>query len=326
MGPWTHVDGSSGAGLPRDGVPALERDRAALVRPLAARGSTRTSADPAGHAVRATARPLQDPARLARPAPEAASPLPARRRPDTRPAPGRQAPPLSLPPGPGGGDLHRSATVQWTAGLATRCRARTTTAPTSAGSAVYTTKPLRRKLQPLGPDPRRRWVKTSAARRGGHRAGEGRRSRRQGDRAHGRLARRQLPGASTLRAAAMSARAGARTCAARATGRCCSRGTRSPAPRVLPVARRGDPGAAGRDLPHPAPSCSAGHRLRITVSGGDFPHQMPPLPQPTGSLAGRVQVLTEPGHASYIELPAIHRHCGKRCRPLAVPNLIRGGG
>ncbi len=67
-----------------------------------------------------------------------------------------------------------------------------------------------------------------------------------------------------------------------------------------------------------------GHRLRITVAGGDFPHQVPPLPQAAGSLAGRVEVLTEPGHASYVELPAIHRHCGKRCRPLPVPNLIRG--
>jgi predicted acyl esterase len=67
-----------------------------------------------------------------------------------------------------------------------------------------------------------------------------------------------------------------------------------------------------------------GHRLQITVSGGDFPHQAPPLPQLAGSLAGRVEVLTEPGHRSYVELPSLHRHCGGGCGPLPVPNLVRG--
>ena len=93
---------------------------------------------------------------------------------------------------------------------------------------------------------------------------------------------------------------------------------------VLPVPAGRAGRAAGRDLPTRA-TIRRGHRLEITVAGGDFPHQVPPLPQATGSLAGRVEVLTEPGHASYVELPAIHRHCGKkRCRPLPVPNLIRG--
>ena len=68
-----------------------------------------------------------------------------------------------------------------------------------------------------------------------------------------------------------------------------------------------------------------GHRLRITVSGGDFPHQLPPLPQFASELGGQVRILTEPGHASYVELPAVGRRCGKqRCKRLPTPELIRG--
>jgi uncharacterized protein len=67
-----------------------------------------------------------------------------------------------------------------------------------------------------------------------------------------------------------------------------------------------------------------GHRLKLTVSGGDFPHQLPPLPQFAGSLAGRVTLLTGPSHPSYLELPSLARRCG-HCRPLPVPRLIRGG-
>jgi predicted acyl esterase len=66
-----------------------------------------------------------------------------------------------------------------------------------------------------------------------------------------------------------------------------------------------------------------GHRLKLTVSGGDFPHQLPTPPRFLGSLAGRVSVLNEPGRVSYLELPRLSRRCGA-CKPLPVPRLIRG--
>ena len=43
------------------------------------------------------------------------------------------------------------------------------------------------------------------------------------------------------------------------------------------------------------------------------------------ALGGRVEVLTDPRHRSYVELPALRRHCGGHCKPLPVPELIRGG-
>ncbi|MBV9213922.1 MAG: CocE/NonD family hydrolase [Actinobacteria bacterium] len=78
-----------------------------------------------------------------------------------------------------------------------------------------------------------------------------------------------------------------------------------------------------------------GHRLRITVSPADFPHQLPPLPQGINALGGIDDVLTEPGHASFVELPgeaahscAVRQRKGERpgagCRQLPVPKLIRG--
>jgi predicted acyl esterase len=67
-----------------------------------------------------------------------------------------------------------------------------------------------------------------------------------------------------------------------------------------------------------------GHRLKITIDPGDFPHQVPPLPQFAGSLDGQVQILTDPDHPSYVELPTLGR-CRQGCRPLPVPNLLRGG-
>jgi hypothetical protein len=67
-----------------------------------------------------------------------------------------------------------------------------------------------------------------------------------------------------------------------------------------------------------------GHRLRVVVAPGDFPHQLPPLPQFANTLGGTVEVLTEPAHASSVTLPHIGRRCArKRCKPLAVPRLLR---
>jgi uncharacterized protein len=67
----------------------------------------------------------------------------------------------------------------------------------------------------------------------------------------------------------------------------------------------------------------AGHRLRLYVGPNDFPHAVPPVGQLAASLAGVVQVLHDPQHASYLALPNVGA-CASPCKPLPVPHLIRG--
>jgi len=64
-----------------------------------------------------------------------------------------------------------------------------------------------------------------------------------------------------------------------------------------------------------------GHHLKLVIQGGDFPHQVPPLEQLTGSLAGTVEVLTGPRYRSALHLPILR---GK-AQHHPVANLIRGG-
>jgi hypothetical protein len=58
---------------------------------------------------------------------------------------------------------------------------------------------------------------------------------------------------------------------------------------------------------------------RLYVGPNDFPHAVPPLSQLSGSLAGAVQVLHDPEHPSYLELPNVGA-CAAPCKPLPVPN------
>ena len=73
-----------------------------------------------------------------------------------------------------------------------------------------------------------------------------------------------------------------------------------------------------------------GHRLRLTVSSGDFPHQIPPVPALARSLAGTTTILTDPQHPSSLVLPRVGATCARgtlgrsaRCRLLDVPQLLR---
>jgi hypothetical protein len=68
----------------------------------------------------------------------------------------------------------------------------------------------------------------------------------------------------------------------------------------------------------------AGHRLRIVVDPADFPHALPPLPSALARYGGAVSILTEPSHASAIELPFIGTTCATAgCASLPVPDLTR---
>ncbi|WP_192809915.1 CocE/NonD family hydrolase C-terminal non-catalytic domain-containing protein [Actinomadura rudentiformis] len=50
-------------------------------------------------------------------------------------------------------------------------------------------------------------------------------------------------------------------------------------------------------------SIQPGHRLRLAVQTGDFPHLFPPFPQLKDSLGGDVQLWHDPEHPSWITLP-----------------------
>jgi putative CocE/NonD family hydrolase len=76
----------------------------------------------------------------------------------------------------------------------------------------------------------------------------------------------------------------------------------------------------------------AGHRLRITIASGDFPHQLPPATTLVGSLFGATTILTDPRHTSSVTLPTIGARCalGKprrlhQCRSWPAPRLRRNG-
>jgi predicted acyl esterase len=46
-----------------------------------------------------------------------------------------------------------------------------------------------------------------------------------------------------------------------------------------------------------------GHKLRISVQTGDFPHLFPPLPQLVGSIGRGVRIWHDPAHPSWVALP-----------------------
>jgi putative CocE/NonD family hydrolase len=74
----------------------------------------------------------------------------------------------------------------------------------------------------------------------------------------------------------------------------------------------------------------AGHRVRVTVSSGDFPHQLPPLDALAASATGTTTVLTDPRHASSITLPALGPACAyasaSHCGSWPAPRLRRSPG
>jgi putative CocE/NonD family hydrolase len=74
----------------------------------------------------------------------------------------------------------------------------------------------------------------------------------------------------------------------------------------------------------------AGHRVRITIASGDFPHQLPPIGTLAGSLTGTATILTDPQHPSSMTLPAVGNTCtfgraraSAQCRAWPAPRLRR---
>jgi putative CocE/NonD family hydrolase len=72
-----------------------------------------------------------------------------------------------------------------------------------------------------------------------------------------------------------------------------------------------------------------GHRLRIAVGPSDFPHAVPPFERAVRGLVGRIDVLHDAAHPSYVALPTIGSCAAGRlrsrgCAELPVPSLVRG--
>ena len=320
MGPWDHLTGSRGAGLPADGVPTLNDialrwfdhwllgiDTKIGKIPRATqyvygRDRFETQADWPDPRLKPRRRYLRGGGQITRTVPNEAE------------APQTVAQNVSE-------GICTLSTSQWTAGIGAAIPCTTDTVDDESAAARYETKPLKRKLELSGPILANLWVETNAADAvltvrvkdvapngdvtelstgwlaGSFRAVDESRSRivkyKRGADAKGKRKVLLQPWHPFTRASVLPVEAGV--------------------PIEMPI----------EVFPTRA-SLAPGHKLRITVSGGDFPHQAPPLPQLVDSLAGTVKILSEPGHRSYVELPAIHRHCSGGCAPLPVPDLIRG--
>jgi putative CocE/NonD family hydrolase len=321
MGPWTHLGGSTGQGLPRDGVPTLDSialrwfdqylkgiDTKVRRIPKVTQfvyGADRyeTQPDWPDPRLKPTRLYLRGGHRLAAEAPGA----------------GEAAQIFTQHPLSG---ICTQSTSQWTAGATEPIPCTTDNRLHEAlGNATYTTAPMQGDLQLSGPVLADLWVKTTARDalvtvRVTDVAPDGRSTE---------LTTGWLAGSFRALDAGRSRMV---------RGRLLQPWHPFTKASVLPVT----PGQATR-LPVEVFPVRAvirkGHRLRVTVSPSDFPHQLPPAPQLAGSLLGRVSILTAPGHASFVELPGLGgcaagqartgtRSTRARCATLPTPLLISG--
>jgi putative CocE/NonD family hydrolase len=310
MGPWTHVDAASGAGLPADGVPALDA--------IALRWFDRYL--------------MGIDTKVAR-IPQVTQYVYGDERWETQadyPDPGLTPRRMYLRGGgalssarPGGGEAAQTfvqqplsgictqSTSQWTAGLGQALPCATDNrADEALGTAVYTTAPMDRDFVLSGPVLANLWVTTTAA-----------------------------DAAVTVRltdvdpsGASKELTTGWLAASLRAVDPSRSRYVRGQLMQPWhPFTRESvQPVTAGVPMQLPVEvfpvraTIKAGHALRVTVAPSDFPHQLPPLPQLLAGLGGQVSVLTDSDHPSSVILPGIGDCAPTRCAPLPVPNLLRG--
>lgn len=314
MGPWTHVGGSTGEGLPRDGVPSLnsialrwfdrwllQRKRATRIGRIPAvtqyvfgRERYRTFRDWPDPRTKPERRYLRGAGALAR-----------------KPAQRREQPQTFLQQPLSG--VCTQSTVQWTAGLGEAIPCTRDNRFDELGSAVYMTPPAKRPLRLLGPALADLWVRTSAR--------DAVLTVRLSD-----VAPDGTPTELTSGWLAASFRALDRARSRFVRGRLLQPWHPFTEASLRPV----EPGEAVRMRVEIFPTAAVikpGHRLKLTVGPADFPHQVPPLPQLANSLGGRVEILTGPRHPSSITTPGLRR-CkpSDPCRPLPVAKLVRGRG
>lgn len=310
MGPWTHLGGSTGAGLPADGVPSL--DALALrwfdrylkgMRTRVGRIPDVTQYVLGGDGYRTQPGwpdPRLRPRRLHLRDGEALRSS----------APSSAESPDSFIQQPLNGFCTQS-TSQWTAGLTESLPCTTDNRFNEALELTYTTRPMKRAMRLSGPAMADIWVRTT--------------------RSDAVLAVRITDVAPSGRSTELTG--GWLAGSFRANDPSKSRiigghmlqpwhpFTRSS---VLTVPA-GEPIRMRVEIFPTNAVIEKGHRLRLSVGPGDFPHQVPPIPQLVGSLAGKVEVLHSQRYPSGVELPTLRR-CGGggRCsREFSVPDLTR---
>jgi putative CocE/NonD family hydrolase len=309
IGPWTHVDGSSGAGLPADGVPSLDSIALRWFDQYLKGAQTDIGAIPrVTQYVLGTGRwetrtdwpdPSLSPSRLY---------LASGNTLDTAP-PALPSTPDTFLQNPVSGVCTQS-TSQWSAGLLAAVPCTTDNRLDEATSGVsYTTPPLAQDLQFDGPLFADIWASTTAR--------DAVVTVRVTDVAPDGTSTELTDGwlAGSLRALDSSR-------SRFVNGQLMQPWHPFTQASVLPVVP-GEPIELPIEIFPTDAIIRAGHRLRLYVGPNDFPHAVPPLSQLSGSLAGVVQVLHDPQHASYLELPNVGA-CRPSCRPLPVPHLIRG--
>jgi putative CocE/NonD family hydrolase len=317
MGPWTHVGGSQGEGLPRDGVPSLTDLQLRWFDRYLKGIDTRVGAIPKvtqytyGDERYETQPdwpdPRLDPQRWYLRGGQGVAPE----------APAAGEAPQTFVQHPLAGVCTMS-TGQWTAGLGEQLPCFTDDRPNAASAgASYLSAPLASDVRLSGPIAARLWITTTAS--------------------DASVAVRVDDVAPNGTSTGMTT--GWHTAAFRASDATRSRVVRGhllqpwhpfTQASVLPV-KAGEPTALDVEVFPTNWVLKAGHRLKIVVDPSDFPHALPPAPALLSRLGGQVSILTEPAHPSAIELPVVGSTCAAgtdaatgACAPLPVPDLTRG--
>lgn len=311
MGPWTHIDASGGEGLAAAGMPSLNsialrwfdrwlkgKRRATRIDRMPSvtqyvygRDAYRTFRDWPNPRLQPRRHYLRGGGRLELKPPSA---------PENAQSFLQQ--PLS--------GICTQSTSQWTAGLGDPIPCVHDNRPDELGSAVYTTPPAKRAIPLIGPALADLWVTTTAR--------DAVLTVRFTD-----VAPDGTPKELTSGWLAASFRKVDRRRSRYVRGRLLQPWHPFRKRSLMPVTP-GKPTRMRIEIFPTAAVIEPGHRLRLAVAPSDFPHQVPPLPQFLDSLAGQVRVLTEPGHASFIEIPGVRRCRHEPCKRLPVANLLRG--
>lgn len=324
MGPWTHLGGSQGDGLPRQGIPSLDQIALRWFDQHLKGMDTRAAAMPkvtqytyGGGYERYETQPDWPHPRLA----PTRRYLRAGHGLATSPPQGAEEP-ESFRQLPVSG-LCTQSTSQWTAGLTEALPCTNDNRLNEPTTAVYTTPPLEESLRLSGPVLAKLWVTTTAR--------DAVVNVRLTDVAPGGVSK-ELSGGWL--AASFRAVDGKRSRWVR--GELLQPWHPFTRESVLPV-KAGEPVALPVEVFPVNAVIAKGHRLRVSVGPSDFPHAIPPVPGLASSLAGTVRVLHDARHPSYVTLPTLGSRCkraklwragrvvrGGRCKPLRVPRLVRG--
>jgi predicted acyl esterase len=309
IGPWTHVGGSQGEGLPADGVPSLTDLQLRWFDHWLKGLDTQVDAIPKVTQYTPGDERWETQADWPNPKLDPQTWYLRGGQTLTREAPGTSEPAQSFVQQPLSG-LCTMSTGQWTAGLAEALPCFTDDRPnTLAGGASYLTAPLSQDLKLSGPLAARLWVTTTA--------NDAAVTVRVDDVAPDGTSTGMTTGWQTASFRAVDPK---RTRTVK--GHVLQPWHPFTPASVLPV-KRGEPTALDVEVFPTNWVLKAGHRLKVVVDPADFPHQLPPLPALLARLGGQVSVLTEPGHASSIELPTLGACARAGCASLPVPDLTR---